>query len=105
MGEIRRSVEQTAIWEGADKGYTTGFIRGVNRSFARTGVGLFEILTFPFPTPTYEPVFLPSDPVYPDSYAPVLLADPLFGPDAALGFSGGDIVPFVPGSRFRVYDY
>jgi putative exosortase-associated protein (TIGR04073 family) len=105
MGEIRRSMEQTAIWEGTDKAYTTGFIRGMNRTLARTGVGLFEILTFPFPTPTYDPIFLPSEPVYPDSYTPALIADPTFGPDAALGFSGGDIVPFVPGSRFRVYDY
>jgi putative exosortase-associated protein (TIGR04073 family) len=105
LGEVRRSMEQTAIWEGTDKAYTTGFIRGMNRSFARTGVGLFEILTFPFPTPTYDPLFLPSQPVYPDSYRPALIADPTFGADAALGFSGGDIAPFVPGSRFRVYDY
>lgn len=105
MGELRRSMEQTAIWEGTDKAYTTGFIRGFNRSLARTGVGAFEILTFPIPTPTYDPVFLPAEPVYPDSYSPALIADPTFGPDAALGFSGGDIAPFVPGSRFRVYDY
>jgi putative exosortase-associated protein (TIGR04073 family) len=104
-GEIRRSMEQTAVWEGSDKAYTTGFIRGFDRSVARTAVGAFEILTFPFPTPTYDPVFLPSEPVYPDSYAPALIADPIFGPDAAIGFSGGDVAPFVPGSRFRIYDY
>src|ERR1051326_1306652 len=85
-GEIRRSMEQTAIWDGTDDAYTTGFIRGFNRSLVRTGVGAFEILTFPIPTPTYDPIFLPSQPVYPDSYAPALLADPIFGPDAALGF-------------------
>ncbi len=105
MGEIRRSMEQTAIWEGTDEAYTTGFIRGFDRTLARTGVGLFEVLTFPIPTPTYDPVFLPAQPVYPDSYTPGLLADPTFGPDAELGFSGGDIAPFIPGSRFRVYDY
>jgi putative exosortase-associated protein (TIGR04073 family) len=102
-GEIRRSMEQTALWEGADRAYTTGFIRGFNRSLARTGVGLYEIVTFPFPT--YDPIFLPQDPVYPDSYTPNLIADPTFGPDAALGFSGGDIAPMIPGSRFRVFDY
>ena len=32
MGEIRRSMEQTALWEGADKAYTTGVIRGFNKS-------------------------------------------------------------------------
>src|SRR5262245_44356616 len=39
LGEIRRSMEQTAIWEGTDKAYTTGFMRGLNRSLVRTGVG------------------------------------------------------------------
>src|SRR5882672_7095624 len=75
-GEIRRSMEQTALWDGTDAAYRTGFIRGVNRSFARTAVGLYEIVTAPFPS--YDPVFLPQNPVYPDSYAPKLLADPMF---------------------------
>jgi putative exosortase-associated protein (TIGR04073 family) len=103
LGELRRSVEQTAVWESPERGYTTGFIRGMNRSIARTAVGAFEVVTFPFPP--YGPVFFPADPVYPDSYRPALLADPLFGQDAALGFSSGDVVPFVPGSRFRIFDY
>src|SRR3954470_11999021 len=105
LGEIRRSMEQTAIWDGAGQAYTTGFIRGFDRSIARTAVGAFEILTFPIPTPNYDPIFLPAGPVYPDSYAPALIADPMFGPDAYLGFSGGDVAPFVVGSRFRIYDY
>ena len=104
LGEIRRSMEQTAIYEGPDPAYTTGFIRGFNRSLARTGVGVFEILTFPFPTPTYDPVFLPSEPVYPDSYKPAMIADPSFDVDSSIGFGGGDVMPFVPGSRFRIYD-
>lgn len=102
-GEIRRSMEQTAIWENTEQAYTTGFLRGVNRSLARTGVGLYEIVTFPIPP--YEPVFLPSNPVWPDSYRPNLIADAMFSTDAALGFSGGDIAPMVPGSRFRIFDY
>ena len=103
LGEIRRSMEQTAIWESTDEAYTTGVIRGVNRSLARTAVGAYEIITFPFPP--FEPIFLPSEPVYPDSYRPNLMADPTFGPDSALGFSGGDVAPFIPGSRFRIFDY
>jgi len=102
-GEIRRSMEQTGVWESTDSAYTTGFIRGFNRSLARTGVGLYEVLTFPFPS--YEPVFLPANPVYPDSYRPNLLADPMFNPDHAIGFSGGDVAPFIPGSRFGIFDY
>jgi putative exosortase-associated protein (TIGR04073 family) len=105
LGEIRRSMEQTAIWDGTDQAYTTGFIRGFDRSMARTAVGAFEILTFPIPTPNYDPIFLPAYPVYPDSYAPALIADPMFGPDAYLGFSGGDVAPFSIGSRFRIFDY
>lgn len=103
QGEIRRSMEQTAFWEHTDATYSTGFLRGFNRSLARTGVGVYEIVTFPFPS--YDPVFLPEYPVYPDSYQPKLLADPTFGTDTFLGFSGGDIAPMVPGSRFRIFDY
>ncbi|MHB8519121.1 MAG: exosortase system-associated protein, TIGR04073 family [Limisphaerales bacterium] len=102
MGEIRRSMEQTALWAGPDTGYTTGFLHGFSRSVARTAVGTFEVLTFPFPS--YDPYFLPANPVYPDNYKPSLLADPTFGPDSTLGFSGGDVAPFVPGSRFRIFD-
>jgi putative exosortase-associated protein (TIGR04073 family) len=105
LGEIRRSMEQTAIWEGTDKAYTLGFMRGLNRSLARTAVGAFEVLTFPIPTPDYEPYFFPTDPDYPDADKPNFIADPSWSPDSALGFSGGDIAPMIPGSRFRVYDY
>ncbi|HYT58549.1 MAG TPA: exosortase system-associated protein, TIGR04073 family [Haliangiales bacterium] len=104
-GEIRRSMEQTGLLDGPDMAYTTGFIRGFNRSLARTGIGIYEMVTAPFPS--YEPIgtsYLSVDPVYPDSYKPHLLADPTFGPDTALGFSGGDVAPIFPGSRFRIFD-
>jgi putative exosortase-associated protein (TIGR04073 family) len=103
MGELRRAMEQTALWENTDAAYTTGFIRGVNRTLARTAVGVYEVATFPIPS--YDPIFLPEYPVYPDSFRPRLIADPTFGPDASLGFSGGDIAPMIPGSRFRIFDY
>jgi putative exosortase-associated protein (TIGR04073 family) len=104
LGEIRRSMEQTAIWENPEAAYTVGFVRGMNRTLARTAVGLYEVVTFPIPDrPGYDPVFLPEHPVYPDSYRPRLLADPTFGPDDTLGFSGGDIAPMVPGSRFTLF--
>jgi putative exosortase-associated protein (TIGR04073 family) len=106
MGEMRRSMEQTALWDGPDAAYTTGVMRGFNRTMARTMVGLYEVVTFP--VPKYDPLFttyLAEKPVYPDSYQPRLLADPIFGPDANLGFSGGDVTPFIPGSRFHVFDY
>ncbi len=104
-GEFRRSVEQTALFDGPEAGYTVGFIRGVNRTLARTGVGLYEVVTAPIPP--YGPVFtdyLAPEPVYPDNYKPGLVEDSMFATDTELGFSGGDVAPFVPGSRFRIFD-
>lgn len=103
LGEIQRSMEQTAVWDNPEKAYTTGLLRGFNRSVARTAVGVYEIATFPLAS--YDPMFLPEYPVYPDSYRPKLISDQTFAQDASLGFSGGDIFPFLPGSRFRVFDY
>lgn len=111
MGELRRSVEQTMLEEGPDTAYTTGVIKGINRSVARTLVGAYEIVTFPIPS--YEPWLKPGNryipdasvkPVYPDSYRPSRIATGTFDTDVYLGFSGGDIAPMIPGSRFRVFD-
>jgi len=101
-GEMRRSMEQTTIFNGADVGKTTGFIHGFNRSVARTFVGIYEVATFPIPS--YDPVYYPVNPVYPESYKPKHLSEGMFQPDAALGFSGGDIAPGIMGSRFRIFD-
>jgi putative exosortase-associated protein (TIGR04073 family) len=124
-GEIRRSMEQTAGWENPDAAMTTGFIRGFNRSMARTAIGVYEIVTFPFPS--YEPLLTSTNriypdysmrnktypfggmvlteyPTYPDSYAPGLISDSIFATDTSLGFSGGDVAPMIQGSRFRVFD-
>ena len=105
LGEIRRSVEQTALNQGPDVGYTTGFVKGLNRTLVRTGVGVYEVVTFPFPP--YGPVltaYLAPNPVYPDNYHPMILEDSMFATDTNLGFSGGDVAPIVPGSRFRIFD-
>jgi putative exosortase-associated protein (TIGR04073 family) len=105
LGEMRRSVEQTALFDGPDAGYSTGFIKGLNRTLARTGIGIYEMVTAPFPP--YGPVFtsyLSPGPVYPDSYTPGIIEGSTFATDANLGFSGGDIAPMVPGSKFRIFD-
>lgn len=123
LGEIRRSMEQTAIWDGPETVPTTGFLRGLNRSFARTGVGIYEVVTFPIPP--YGPVFAPKHAMYPDisittvgnknwgglrlpekqvspsNYRPGTVTDTMFEPDLNVGFSSGDPFPMVPGSRFR----
>lgn len=105
MGDFRRSVEQSSLFDGPEYGYTTGFISGLNRSFARTGIGIYEMITAPFPP--YDPVatsYLTPEPVYPDNYTPSLMEDSMFATDTNLGFSGGDVLPMVPGSRFRIFD-
>jgi putative exosortase-associated protein (TIGR04073 family) len=105
MGELSRSVEQTSIFDSPGAGYTTGFVRGLNRSLARTGLGLYEIVTFPIPP--YHPVatkYLSPEPAYPDNYKPGLPDDPLFDTDAFTGYSGGTFLPFLPGNRFNVFD-
>ena len=125
LGEIHRSMEQTYLWENTDSAYTTGFIRGLHRSLTRTGIGVYEIVTAPlppygplltstnlvFPDPNvrnkrerWGGMVLTEYPTYPDSYRPGIIADSIFATDTALGFSGGDVAPLIPGSRFRVFD-
>ncbi len=49
-------------YEGNSAAYSYGVIRGVGRGIARSGAGLIEVLTFPFPCfrNSYAPL-LPSD--------------------------------------------
>ena len=104
-GEFRRSMEQTALFNSPDTAYSTGFIRGINRTFARTGIGIYEMITAPFPP--YDPIatdYLAPNPVYPDNYTPDAMADSMFATDTNLGFSGGPVAPMIPGSRFHVFD-
>ena len=105
MGDIRRSVEQTAIFESPSAGYTVGAIRGFDRSVARTAMGAFEVVTFPLPP--YQPLFtsyIKPGPIFPESYKPGLISEGLFDTDTYTGFSGGDVAPFIPGSRFKIFD-
>lgn len=105
LAEMRRSIEQTSYENPSSANYATGVIRGLNRTLARTGVGIYEIITSPFPS--YDPVFtdyLSPMPQHPDSYKPGLFEDSIFDTDTSIGFSGGEVAPFSPGSRFRVFD-
>jgi putative exosortase-associated protein (TIGR04073 family) len=103
-GDLRRTVEQTHYFDDPGTATTTGFVRGFNKSLARVGVGLYEVVTAPIPP--YTPVltnYLTVKPVYPDNYRPMRVADPLYDHDTALGFAVGDNAAFIPGSRFNVY--
>jgi hypothetical protein len=91
----------------------------------RTAIGAYEVVTFPIPsfkpllTPKgrlwpdpsvrtykypYGGLALPEDPVYPDSFKPGIMEGTLFDTDTALGFTGGEVFPLIPGSRFRIFD-
>jgi putative exosortase-associated protein (TIGR04073 family) len=72
LNEMNRSMEQGGLFYGPNVGITTGFVHGFDRTLARTGVGVFEILTFPFPIPTYGPIwtnYLSPKPQFPDTYS------------------------------------
>jgi putative exosortase-associated protein (TIGR04073 family) len=121
-GDISRSVEQTALWDGPNTG-PTGFIRGFNRAMARTGIGIYEVVTFPFPP--YGPVVDSTTPVYPDnsiavkgdknwgglvlpafsqrpdSYYWGLPDDSIFTTDAVVGMSSGTVAPWIPLGSFN----
>jgi putative exosortase-associated protein (TIGR04073 family) len=104
VGEWRNSVEQTAVWDSPQEACTTGVIRGFDRSVARTGIGLYEIVTFPFPP--YHPVctsYLSPQPIYPDNYRPNLPYDPIIATDQHIGYNEGGNFNFVPGSTFDVF--
>ena len=104
-GEFRRTMEQTALFDSPDTAYTTGFIRGVHRSLGRTGIGLWEVVTSPFPP--YHPIctkHFAVQPVYPDNYTPNLMEDSMFATDTYTGFRGGDTAPINPGSSFQIYE-
>ena len=118
--EMRRSMEQTMLWDGPSQG-PTGFARGVTRTFARTGIGLYEMVTAPIPP--YHPLLapesrlypdpsmrtrkypwggleLPEYPVHTDNEWTVLRSGRLFETDSSCGFSGGVVAPWVPGNKF-----
>lgn len=105
LGDMRRTMEQTAIFDSPSSAYTVGAIRGLDRSVARTAMGVYEVVTFPIPP--YKPVltgYVKPGPVFPESYKPGLISDSMFDTDTYCGFSGGDVAPFLIGSRFKVFD-
>ena len=105
MGEFRRSIELNAVLDSPDVGYTYGGYSGFHKSLTRFGLGIYEVVTFPLPP--YRPLltsYIPAKPSFPESYKPGLISDPLFDTDTYTGFSGGDIAPFIPGSRFKVFN-
>jgi len=110
LADMQRSIEQSTVYSSGYPSTATGFVGGLGKTFARFGVGFYEIVTAPFPNHKdgdFGPVctnYLTPKPGYPDSYKPGLPDSSIFATDTSIGFSGGDIAPFIPGNRFRVFD-
>lgn len=58
--ELPKNVYDTSVEENVLSGLTMGLAKGVGMTIVRTGAGVFETVTFPFPIPEdYEPVLEP----------------------------------------------
>jgi putative exosortase-associated protein (TIGR04073 family) len=104
-GDMRQSIEQNAVFSSPDISYTYGVVHGFDQSVKRIGLGVYEVITFPIPR--YHPIFtnsVPSTPQYPDSFQPGLVSSTTFDTDTYTGFSGGSVLPIIPGSRFQIFD-
>jgi putative exosortase-associated protein (TIGR04073 family) len=57
--EIFDSMSDVNYTDGNSAAFSYGLVRGLGRTFARLGYGLFETVTFPFPTNhgTYNPPY------------------------------------------------
>jgi len=110
LADLQRSVEQSTVYGSSYSSSTSGFVSGLGKTVSRFGIGLYEIVTAPFPNHKdgdYGPVatnYLTPKPTYPDSFKPGLTENSIFATDTSIGFSGGDIAPYIPGSRFRIFD-
>ena len=58
--ELPKSVYDTSMEDNAFAGLTLGLAKGLGMTLVRTGSGIFEIATFPFPLPEdYKPILEP----------------------------------------------
>lgn len=59
LTEIPNSMMDVNYYEGNNAAFSYGIVRGVGRSLARMGYGLYDIFLFPFPTykGTYAPPY------------------------------------------------
>jgi len=58
--EIPKNIYDTSVEENIGMGLTVGLARGIGMTVVRTGAGIYETITFPFPLPEdYEPLLEP----------------------------------------------
>lgn len=58
--EIPKNIYDTSVQDNALAGMTLGLAKGAGMTLVRTGAGIFEVATFPFPLPEdYKPILEP----------------------------------------------
>ena len=58
--EIPKNIYDTTVEEDFLTGITFGTMKGIGMAVVRTGAGVYEMVTFPFPIPEdYQPVLEP----------------------------------------------
>ncbi len=58
--EIPKNIYNTSIEQNPLVGLTVGTAKGIGMSIVRTGAGVYELITFPFPLPEdYMPILEP----------------------------------------------
>jgi len=63
--ELPKNIYETSVEENVFAGLTIGLAKGIGMTIVRTGAGVYETITFPFPIP--------------EDYAPVLEPEFVFG--------------------------
>lgn len=58
--ELPKTIYSTSVEENAFAGMTLGLAKGAGLAIVRTGAGIYEIASFPFPLPEdYRPILEP----------------------------------------------
>ena len=58
--ELPKDIYNTSVEDNAFAGMTLGLAKGAGMTLVRTGAGIYEIATFPFPLPEdYRPILEP----------------------------------------------
>ncbi len=64
--ELPKTVYYDTLEDGPLYGLTVGILEGLSWGIARTLVGVYEVVTFPFPVPDgYRPIYKPDYPYQP----------------------------------------
>ena len=66
LGELPKTIYYDTLEDGPLYGLTVGVLEGLSWGIARTLVGIYEVVTFPFPAPEgYRPILTPAYPYQP----------------------------------------